>query len=419
MKVVRMPFKKFNPNKPELFTYVTPIGQGQQGGFLAKKEGKDTYYVIKEAGSKVVNDYTFDDIEILNKLADQGEDLELLSDDNFMQRAKELTDHYDKQKYFSLKEMFCGQLIHLIAPQCTPKHRVFEHVVTRNLLFTFPSNGNAVSNQNTNTNDNTPALPEPKTSNYTIGCKFMHNYKDWSEAYDHKKNKINHCPLTPTGEVKTRTGNKPVLDLGTITLLRWLLGTEDMHDDNFGVIRKDNHYQMIILDYGTCLDNFNFLTGEEQDEVESTYIIDPKNILAIFDQIYILNNYEVIPTELRESPRVKAEIFATIDKLNTNIPQIEQLADEIFKEYPVHKELIVQNIKAGIKYLSKIAKQAQSLMDDSANSQSLADNDNFLFNQGNNTNNNNNNNNNNKRISVEPQKSSKKQESNEQKRMRQ
>lgn len=366
-----MQFFKLSKKNPQKTTLLTRFSDGPEGNSvvcLAQKKDSAKKTLIK-VGDLGGNEYFYDSI-----YADEieaNEDLFAIS-----------------------REIFCGDLIRVINPYCTPKYKRY-YGKDLNELF--------------------------------LGADFIDHFKTWKASFNHSAQTILGYKINSEGDVEFQPGKtKPVRGLGTCAVLLTVLGRQDRDHSNWGLVEYDTHLQITLIDFGQCLAQFTLFSGEtssthintegpevqkrskeeiecveecieDTESVEYVYVqgVDKQNsdgqgsvlgeqinsrmkgdsnwlnftnsfdiINAVFQQYSNLANltpYDQsqqqyveppLPRQLLQSQHTKCEIFETIHQLYTTpFSVIVKMANDNFKEFPGYKEAMLQDKKLVIEHL--------------------------------------------------------------------
>jgi hypothetical protein len=240
------------------------------------------------------------------------------------------------------REIFCAEIVRDVEPHCTPKYNRYYDADTHSPL---------------------------------IGPDFIDNFRSWKSSYHYKNQtifgfKINSAGLvdfpTPDG---VRAQPKRIRSLGVCAVLLAVLGKEDRGGENWGLIEKHNHLQVILIDFGRCLDKMMFAEENEQDNIYP----DPFDIVKAVFQPYITPDEPPLPASFLKSAHIKYEIFETIEKLYTmSAVSLEKRAEDNFNQFPLFKAAILQDKKRGIEHLYAQFKDNQEYIATKCINESLA-----------------------------------------------
>lgn len=315
-----MPYTKVFPHETALYEFVKPMASGANRPVLVQNIENGKQYVVKPGGSERFYDAIFSDERILANIAcDLGLGSTFAENKQNQQLISFLLQNYNYQGYLACKDMFCGELIRLIAPECTSEH----------CLFT--------------TEDNKPL----------VGSEFMDNFQTWKDVYQEENKAINNLQITSLANIRVDNPRiyLPFVGMGTLAVLRFLLGRNDMHFQNWGIKMFDHLIQAIMIDFGSCLIRFRFSNCVMVDR-------EKLNLSDIFDvakKVFRFQNPTNImpPEDVYQSPIFRREIFETIAKLQEKLPSIELLADKVFCRFPYHLPFIKAEMQCGVNYLAK------------------------------------------------------------------
>lgn len=201
-----------------------------------------------------------------------------------------------------------------------------------------------------------------------VGSLWNDNYKDWSLCrHMQPENGVLGNIVDQEGYilVNSSSGNSnrfPIKNLGVSALARLILGIQDLHGSNWGLVQMDTYYQATLLDFGQCLVGF---TPEK---------ITPETIENLIDAVYhahnrkFQENNDTVPKEILNAAYIKEEIFSAIYKFE-QAPHIHPLKEKICKlaahilhDYPYHAELHLRRIEQSIDLIITSANQLPSYL---------------------------------------------------------
>jgi|GEM_PF-3800975 len=304
-----MPYqKKFGSKKNKnLYSFVREFHKGANRPKIIKKDQpKNTEYLIKKP----------DMTPSVHELLPAEEKISVF-----------------KNKYLAMKEVLCGEFIRWIAPLCAPKYRLFK------------------SKQ-----------AESEEKEWFAGAKFNYKFVDSQEGFFPipGQYKVNGYPFKNlTVEVPTDESiqHKEIVGLGVAAVFRYILGRNDCHNGNWGFAEMENHFQVMLVDFGECLidtQNSSRLSQTELDEESQLITDDIMNLIRI-----VFENEEndpiPLPEEFYKSDRYRKEIIDTIEQLHALTPE------ELYKFIDLHlqgaknqREWIYSEIHAGIEHLHRL-----------------------------------------------------------------
>lgn len=229
-----------------------------------------------------------------------------------------------KEKEFAIgREIFCAGIVRDIDPACTPKYNRYYKAETHAPL---------------------------------IGSDFIDNFRSWKASYNYEDQtllgfKINAGGLIDFVDHKGfPVQQKRIRGLGVCAVLLAILGRDDRGGENWGLIEKSNHLQVVLIDFGRCLCSMMF-ADKEKNESEHSFANPFEIVKAVFQQ-YNTPDEPPLPSSFFESAHIKYEVFETIEKLyNMPAASLEKRAEDNFKQFPLFKEAILRDKKRGIEHL--------------------------------------------------------------------
>lgn len=242
-------------------------------------------------------------------------------------------------------EIFAGEFIKNIKPNCCPKYRLFTGATKQDQVST---------------------LTQSNIYSFFVGSTYYSHFRKSSLVYrpNEGNGTIDHFPITHDLTVLTTTDEKPIIDLGTCATLRYILGKGDCHNGNWGFLLFSTHYQVMLLDFGACLDTLRFtklsdeLLDDGDDEEDNHLII--KNINNIVKIVFENDKDDEPPLKLPScilaSKRITQEIVTTVESLK-KVYSLEELIKVLGKhlhQFPHHIETFADDIRGRIEHLDSL-----------------------------------------------------------------
>ena len=243
------------------------------------------------------------------------------SDEEISQATKHFDDEIDahEEEFAISREIFCSELIRDVAPHCSPKYNRFHDAEAMEPL---------------------------------IGSDFISNFQSWESCYNYKNMTIMGHPIDERGLVHFPNHPKRIRGLGTSSVLLVLLGKEDRFGSNWGLINKENHLQLILIDFGRCLSRLMY-PNEQKTNAENTFNNPLDMVKAVFQQYATVNGKEPpLPEPFFLATHIRHEIFETIDSLyHMPCSSIAKRAEDNFKLFPLFRAAIAKDLRRGIEHL--------------------------------------------------------------------
>lgn len=303
------------PQKTTTYIRYSDAPEGNTVVCIAKKEDGDKKVLLKKGdveGNETLFSYSNPDPGDRAMSISDGEEEKL--DDEI--------EAYEEEFAIS-REIFCAEIVREVDPHCTPKYNRY----------------------------NEEGSQEP-----LIGPDFVNDFRSWKSSYDYENQTIFGFPINAAGLIdflgqnQSLPHSKRIRGLGICAVLLAVLGKEDRGGDNWGLIEKSNHLQVVLIDFGRCLCSMMF-ADEEKNKSEHSFPNPFDIVKAVFQQ-YDTPDEPPLPASFFESAHIKYEIFETIEKLYTmSDASLEKRADDNFKQFPLFKSAMLRDKRRGIEYL--------------------------------------------------------------------
>ncbi|ASQ46543.1 hypothetical protein [Legionella clemsonensis] len=228
----------------------------------------------------------------------------------------------EEEKFAISREIFCAELVRDVDPNCAPNYNRYYEADTQKPL---------------------------------IGPDFITNFQSWKSSYHYENQTILGFAINTAGfiDFPSHAGfpaqRKRIRGLGVCAVLLAILGKDDRGGENWGLVEKYNHLQVVLIDFGRCLCRIMF-ADEEKNQSENSYK-DPFDIVKTVFQQYDTSDEPPLPESFFKSTHIKYEIFETIEKLYGMSATLEKRADDNFKEFPRFKTAILHDKRRGIEHL--------------------------------------------------------------------
>ncbi|BCA93889.1 hypothetical protein TUM19329_02500 [Legionella antarctica] len=228
-----------------------------------------------------------------------------------------------EEEFAISREIFCSEIVRDIDPHCTPKYNRYYESHTRAPL---------------------------------IGPDFIDNFHSWKASYHYENQTLFGFKIDAGGLIDFAehdgfpAQHKRIRGLGVCAVLLALLGRDDRGGENWGLVEKSNHLQVVLIDFGRCLCNMMF-ADKKKNDADNSFANPFEIVKAVFQQ-YNTPDEPPLPASFLESAHIKYEVFETIEKLDKIAPLLlEKRAEDNFKQFPLFKAAILLDKKRGIEHL--------------------------------------------------------------------
>ncbi|MCL9684447.1 hypothetical protein [Legionella maioricensis] len=314
-----MKFFKVSKKTPQKTTTYIRYSDGPEGNTvvcIAKKENGEKKVLLK-TGDTDGNETLYSRVHHIGDSGDSAR--EVFADAVVEKGFDEEIEPYEEEFAIS-REVFCAEMIRDVDPHCTPKYnRYYE-----------------------------------EGDHPLIGPDFINDFRSWKSSYHYKNQTIFGFRINTMGLVdfpardELPAQQKRIRGLGVCAVLLALLGKDDRGGENWGLIERHNHLQVVLIDFGRCLCKMMF---SEKNNPENTYT-NPFDIIKAVFEPYATADEPPLPQSFFESAHLKYEIFETIDKLyHMPASSLEKRADDNFKQFPLFKAAMLQDKRRGIEHL--------------------------------------------------------------------
>lgn len=290
------------PQKTKPYIYFADPPEGNTVVCIAQNERGDKKILLKK-GDIEGNETLYENIYSASKM-EQTFDSEIDT---------------DEEGFAISREIFCAELIQLIDPACSVKYSRY---------YTKDSN-------------------EP-----LIGAAFIDNFRSWRSCYDYVHQTISGYKVNLKGFVEFPQQHKRIRGLGSAAVLLILLGKDDRGGENWGLIEKNNHLQVTLIDFGRCLSRMLF-SDKQPNISENAFFTDPFDLVrAVFQQYFGAADEPPLPKSFWTAVHTKYEVFETIDRLyQMPFSMMNELVENNFKQFPLFKKAILEDRRMGIELL--------------------------------------------------------------------
>ena len=313
-----MKFFKVSRKTPEKTTTYIHYSDGPEGNTvvcIAKKEGGDKKVLLK-TGDTDGNESLYTKV---THIADYSTAREAFGDAVVEKGFDDEIEPYEEEFAIS-REIFCAEIIRDVDPHCAPKYNRFNEA------------------------DDHPL----------IGPDFIDNFRSWKSSYHYQNQTIFGFEIKTAGLIdfpahdELPAQQKRIRGLGVCAVLLAVLGKDDRGGENWGLVEKHNHLQVVLIDFGRCLGRMTFAEKNDQDNIYT----DPFEIVKAVFQPYTTPDEPPLPASFFASNHIKYEIFETIEKLHTTSAEsLEKRAEDNFNQFPLFKVAILQDKRRSIEHL--------------------------------------------------------------------